>query len=152
MNVLRQTTCIGFNPFKVDSLLPSLIAWQWVLLHTKWRFLTQSFSEDWRPTVTVYCQGHRVHRLAVYCQDHRVHCFCCSGFRLPLSLILYFIAFFGSIVYNRAIVYKRQNFFMVIVIKIITDQCNQTARVLHEIQVTVIYSRAILVAVTSECY
>ena len=43
---------------------------------------------------------------------------------------------------------------MVIVLKIITDQCNQTARVLHETQVTVIYmySRTILVAVTSECY
>ena len=33
---------------------------------------------------------------------------------------------------------------------VIIDQWNQTAR-LHEIQVTVIYSRAILVAVTSEC-
>ena len=33
---------------------------------------------------------------------------------------------------------------------IITDQLNQTAQ-LYEIQVTVIYSRAILVAVTSEC-
>ena len=32
----------------------------------------------------------------------------------------------------------------------ITDKCNQTAR-MYEIQVTVIYSRAILVVVTSEC-
>ena len=38
---------------------------------------------------------------------------------------------------------------MVVIYMIITDQCNQTS--LDEIQVTVIYSHAILVAVTSEC-
>ena len=31
---------------------------------------------------------------------------------------------FGSIVYNRAIVYKRQNFLQIVVHVIITDQCN----------------------------
>ena len=35
---------------------------------------------------------------------------------------------FGSIVYNRAIVYKRHNFLKVVVHVIIIDQCNQTAR------------------------
>ena len=34
----------------------------------------------------------------------------------------------GSIVYNRAIVYKHQNFLKVVVHVIIIDQCNQTAR------------------------
>ena len=36
-------------------------------------------------------------------------------------------SFFWSIVYNRAIVYKRQSFLKVVVHAIITDQCNQTA-------------------------
>ena len=45
-----------------------------------------------------------------------------------------------------AIVYKRQNFLKVVVHVIITDKCNA----LDETQVTIIYSRAILVAVTSE--
>ena len=40
-----------------------------------------------------------------------------------------------SIVYNRAIRYKRKNFFKVVVHVIIIDQCNQTAR-FDEIQVT----------------
>ena len=35
-------------------------------------------------------------------------------------------AFFGSIVYNRAIVYKRQILPNVLVYVIVTDQCNQT--------------------------
>ena len=35
---------------------------------------------------------------------------------------------FGSIVYNRAIQYKRQDFLKVVVHVIIIDQCNQTAR------------------------
>ena len=35
---------------------------------------------------------------------------------------------FGSIVHNRAIVYKHQNFLKVVVHVIIIDQCNQTAR------------------------
>ena len=46
--------------------------------------------------------------------------------------------------------YIHQNFFTVFVNVIIIDQWNQTAS-LYEIQVTVIYSRAILVTVTSEC-
>ena len=36
--------------------------------------------------------------------------------------------FFGSIVYNSAIVYNRQNFLKVAVHMIIIDQYNQTAR------------------------
>ena len=36
--------------------------------------------------------------------------------------------FIGSIVYNRFIIYKRQNFLKVVVHVIIIDQCNQTAR------------------------
>ena len=55
---------------------------------------------------------------------------------------------FGPIVYNRAIVHKRQNFLKVVVHVIIIDQCNQAT---SEVQVTVSYSRAILVGVTSEC-
>ena len=54
-----------------------------------------------------------------------------------------------SIVYNSAKLYTHQNFLKVVVHVIISDQLNQTAR-LYEIQ-TVIYDRAILVAVTSEC-
>ena len=40
------------------------------------------------------------------------------------------LSVFGSIVYNRAIVYKRQNFLTVFVHVIIIDQieCNQTGR------------------------
>ena len=56
----------------------------------------------------------------------------------------------GSIVCNSAIIYKRQNFFQVVLHVIIIEQCNQTVR-LYEIQVTVTYSRNGLVAVTSEC-
>ena len=59
-------------------------------------------------------------------------------------------AIFKSIVYNRAIVYKRQNFLIVIVHVMIIDQCNQN-RALDEIPVMVIYSCAILVTLTSEC-
>ena len=51
---------------------------------------------------------------------------------------------FGSIVYNRTIVYKLQNFLKEAVHVIIIW--------LNEIQAMVIYSHAILVAVTSECY
>ena len=54
--------------------------------------------------------------------------------------------FFGSIVYNRAIVYERQNFLKVVVHVIINDQ----SRVRRN-PGKFIYSRAILVAVTSEC-
>ena len=57
---------------------------------------------------------------------------------------------FGSIVQYQAMVYKRQNFHKVVVQLIIIDQWNQTAR-MYEIQVKVIYSRVILVSVTSEC-
>ena len=35
---------------------------------------------------------------------------------------------FGSIVYNRAIVYKRQIFLKIVVHVIIIEECNQTAR------------------------
>ena len=35
---------------------------------------------------------------------------------------------FGSIVYNRFIVYKRKKFFKAVFHVIIVDQCNQTAR------------------------
>ena len=58
------------------------------------------------------------------------------------------IVSFRSLVYNGAKVYFIQNFLNVIVHVIIIHQWNQTAR-LYEIQVTVICSRAILVAVTS---
>ena len=58
-----------------------------------------------------------------------------------------FSAIFGSIVCNRAILYKRQNILKVVVRKIIIDQWNQTA-LLYEIQVTGIYGRTILVVVT----
>ena len=60
-------------------------------------------------------------------------------------------SFIRSIVYSKAIEYRRQNFLKVVVHVIIIDQCNQTARV-YEIQVTVTDSRAILVGVTSECF
>ena len=53
----------------------------------------------------------------------------------------------GSIVYNRSIAYIRQNLLTNVVQAIIIDQWNQTAG-LYEIQVTVIYSRVILVTVT----
>ena len=59
------------------------------------------------------------------------------------------ITIFWSIVYNRSRVYIHQNFLKVVVHVIIIDQRNQIAR-LYEIQVTLIYSRSILVAVTSE--
>ena len=55
-----------------------------------------------------------------------------------------FCVFLGSIVYNQTIVYTRQNFLQEIVHVNIIDQCNQT-------EVTVIYSRAFLVAVMSQC-
>ena len=54
----------------------------------------------------------------------------------------------GSTVYNQAIVYKRQNFHKVVVHAIVIDQRKQTDR-FYKIQVTVIYSRAFFVAVTS---
>ena len=56
---------------------------------------------------------------------------------------------FESIVYNRTIIYKRQNFLKVVPHKLINDQWNQTT-CLYEIQVTVFHSRAIFVTVTSE--
>ena len=37
------------------------------------------------------------------------------------------VSVFGSVVYNRAIVYKRQIFLKVLVDVIIIEQCNQTA-------------------------
>ena len=37
-------------------------------------------------------------------------------------------AIIGSILYNRAIIYKRQNFLKIVIHVIIIDQCNQTAR------------------------
>ena len=49
---------------------------------------------------------------------------------MPQSVLI------GLIVYNRVIVYKRQIFLKEVVRVIIIDQCN------HDIQVTVIYSRA----------
>ena len=60
-----------------------------------------------------------------------------------------FQQFLGRLFYNRAKVYMHQNFLKVVLHVIIIDQWNQTAR-LYEIQVMVIYSRAILAAVTSE--
>ena len=56
--------------------------------------------------------------------------------------------FFGSIVYNRSIVYVQQIFLKVAVLLFINDLLNQTTR-LYKIQVTVIYSRANLVAVVA---
>ena len=58
------------------------------------------------------------------------------------------VAVFWSIVYNRAKVYIHQTFSKVVVHVIIIDQWNQTAR-LYENQVTIIYSRAILITVMS---
>ena len=56
---------------------------------------------------------------------------------------------FRSTVYNRANVYIHQIFRKFVVHVIIIDQWFQTAR-FYEIQVTIIYSRARLVNVTSE--
>ena len=47
--------------------------------------------------------------------------------------------------------YIHLNFLQVVVHMIIIDQWNQTAR-LYEIEVTIIFNRAILVALTSECH
>ena len=52
---------------------------------------------------------------------------------------------------SRAKVYIHQNLLKVVVHVMIIAQRNQTAR-LYEIQVTVIYSRAILAALMSECH
>ena len=60
------------------------------------------------------------------------------------------ISHFRAIVYTRAKVYIHQNFFKEILV-IIYDHSNKTAR-LYELLLTVIYSRAILVAVTLECH
>ena len=57
---------------------------------------------------------------------------------------------FGSIVYSQVILCIHQNFLQGVVHVIFRDQWNQAAR-LHEIQVTVIYSRARLFAVKSGC-
>ena len=49
----------------------------------------------------------------------------------PLSKLFVFIpanTFFGSIVYNRAIVYTYRKFLKLVVHEIIIDQCNQTVR------------------------
>ena len=54
------------------------------------------------------------------------------------------------LIYSRAIVCKCQHFLKIVVHVIINNQWNQTAHS-YEIQVMVIYSRAVLVAVTSEC-
>ena len=56
---------------------------------------------------------------------------------------------FGWIVYNRAIVFRHQNFLQLVVHVIIIDHWNQTEH-LYKIQVTVIYSRAVLVSGMSE--
>ena len=61
-----------------------------------------------------------------------------------------FVWFVESIVYNRAKVYKHQNYLNVVVHVILIDKWNQTAR-LYEIQETVIYSRAVLFVLKSEC-
>ena len=56
---------------------------------------------------------------------------------------------FGSTIYSRATLYKCQSFLKgVVLLLIIFNQCCTAT---NEIQVTVIYSRAILVAVTSTC-
>ena len=52
--------------------------------------------------------------------------------------------FLGRLFYNQVMVYKCQNFLKIVVHVLMTDQC------IDESQVTVIYSYAILVAVTSE--
>ena len=57
---------------------------------------------------------------------------------------------FQFAVNNRYILYIHQNFLEVVVPVIIIDQWNQTAR-LYEIQVTVIYSHAILCDVKVPC-
>ena len=67
-----------------------------------------------------------------------------------LTFSVSFNSVIGSIVYNRAIVYKRQNFIKVVVYVIIIDQWSSATR-LYNIQLTVIYSHAILVTMTSEC-
>ena len=56
----------------------------------------------------------------------------------------------GISINNRSRVYLHQNFLKAVVHVIIIDQWNQTAR-LYVMQVTVIYSRASLVAVTLKC-
>ena len=55
---------------------------------------------------------------------------------------------FGSIVYNLAIVYKSQNFLKVVFHAIIIDRWKSKSA-LDEIQVTVLYRRAFLVAVSA---
>ena len=69
------------------------------------------------------------------------------GNSVPWLLILHYLSL-QTIVFG-SIVYKHQDFLKVVVHMIIIDQWNQVAR-LYEIQVTVIYSRAILVTVTSQ--
>ena len=63
--------------------------------------------------------------------------------------VLHHSAVFGSIVYNRSLINIHRYFLNVDVHVIIIEPWNQTAH-LYEIQVTVIYSRAILVTVMSE--
>ena len=79
-------------------------------------------------------------------QDFLYHYYNLSG----LATLSTLPPLFGSIVYNRTKVYMHQNFLKVVVHVVIIDQWNKTAS-LYEIQVTVIYSRAILVTLTSEC-
>ena len=55
-------------------------------------------------------------------------------------MLLLLLLFFGSMVYTRATVYNRHNFFKVTVYVIIIDPWNSTKR-FYKIQVTVIYSR-----------
>ena len=73
-----------------------------------------------------------------------------SVFNNKVSIKWCMLNIFGSIVYNQAIEYKWQNFLKAVVHMITIDKFYQTA--LDEIQATVIYRRAIRVAVTSECF
>ena len=51
---------------------------------------------------------------------------CCTAV-IPSHVTMIFGSLTGSIVYNRAIVYKRQKFLKLVVHVIIIEQCNQTA-------------------------
>ena len=73
--------------------------------------------------------------------------FCWIVFGLLISLLR---VFWVDCLHIRAIVVKRQNFLIVVVLVIIIDHLNQTNH-LYEVRAAVIDSRAILVAVMSEC-
>ena len=70
---------------------------------------------------------------------------------LNLTCSKLFQCVLGLSVYIQATVNINQNFLKVVVHVIITDQWSQT-KCLYEIQITVIYSSAILVTVMSECH